>query len=114
MRNRSRVAWLSVTMLLTIVAVADPASAANSSWQEVGETLGKAGTELPGGIYRVGLPRTDLKVNLDGVQLKPSLALGSWLAFQDMGGTATVMGDLVLTESEISPVLAKLTEGGVK
>jgi hypothetical protein len=80
----------------------------------VGETLGKPGNELPGGIYRIGLPRTDLKVTLDGVQLKPSLALGSWLAFQQMGGNATVMGDLVLTESEVTPVLTKLTAGGIK
>jgi hypothetical protein len=80
----------------------------------VGEALGKTGTEMPGGVYRVGLPRTDLKVSLDGVLLKPSLALGSWLAFQPMEGKAIVMGDLVLTESEITPVLTKLTEGGIK
>ena len=90
------------------------ASAEEANWQRVGEALGKTGSELPGGVYRIGLPRTDLKVTLDGVQLKPSLALGSWLAFQEMGGTATVMGDLVLTETEITSVLTKLTEGGIK
>jgi hypothetical protein len=114
MTNPSPLAWASVTVFLAFIAAANHAGAANSGWQEVGEALGKAGTELPGGIYRVALPRTDLKVSLDGVQLKPSLALGSWLAFQDMGGKATVMGDLVLTESEITPVLTKLTEGGIK
>ena len=93
-----------------------PASSAETpNWEKVGEALGKTGTEMPGGVYRVGLPRTDLKVALDGVQLKPSLALGSWLAFQDMGGgKAMVMGDLVLTESEVTPVLSKLTEGGIQ
>src|SRR5262245_34361205 len=104
--------------LLTALAVGlstpGPASAETSSWDKVGEALGKTGTEMPGGVYRVGLPRTDLKVTLDGVQLKPSLALGSWLAFHEMNGKATVMGDLVLTETEITPVLTKLTEGGIK
>lgn len=101
-------------LALAAVALLNPATAGNPGWQKVGEALGKSGSELPGGIYRIGLPRTDLKVTLDGIQLKPSLALGSWLAFQQMGDKATVMGDLVLTDSEITPVLAKLTEGGIK
>jgi hypothetical protein len=96
------------------VSAAGTASAETTDWQKVGQALGKTGTEMPGGVYRIGLPRTDLKVTLDGVQLKPSLALGSWLAFQEVGGKATVMGDLVLTETEITPVLTKLTEGGIK
>ena len=53
---------------------------------------------MPGGVYRVGLPRGDLKVTLDGVELKPALALGSWLAFLKTGGQAIVMGDLVRSE----------------
>ena len=65
---------------------------------------------MPGGIYRVGLPRSDLTVTLDGITLKPSLALGSWLAFAPMGNKAVVMGDLVLTEEEVSPVMKKLAE----
>jgi hypothetical protein len=61
----------------------------------------------------VGLPRSDLKVTLDGVEIKPALALGSWLAFQKTGDQAMVMGDLVLTADEVSPVMNKLVEGGV-
>ena len=107
-----RAAFLAV--LAVASATAGSAFAEDPNWKAVGEALGKTGTEMPGGVYRVGLPRTDLKVSLDGVQLKPSLALGSWLAFQPMAGKAIVMGDLVLTESEITPVLTKLTEGGIK
>jgi Domain of Unknown Function (DUF1259) len=104
---------LAAIVLAALAVGSGSASAEGPNWQKVGEVLGP-GTELPGGVYRVGLPRSDLKVTLDGVQLKPSLALGSWLAFQEMGGKATVMGDLVLTETEITPVLTKLTEGGIK
>jgi biotin operon repressor len=88
--------------------------AAESDWNKVADALGKAGTETPSGVYRVGLPRTDLHVTLDGVELKPTLALGSWLAFEPMGGDAMVMGDLVLTEAEIEPVMKKLAEGGIE
>ena len=65
----------------------------------------KDGTEQAGGIYRIGLPRSDLKVTLDGVTLNPGFALGGWLAFEPMEEKALVMGDLVLLESEISPVM---------
>lgn len=107
-----RAAFLAVLAVASVTA--GSAFAEGPNWKAVGEALGKTGTEMPGGVYRVGLPRTDLKVSLDGVLLKPSLALGSWLAFQPIGGKAMVMGDLVLTESEITPVLTKLTEGGIK
>ena len=67
-----------------------------------------------GGVYRVGLPRTDIKATLDGVELKPGFALGGWLAFEKMGDNAMVMGDLVLTEDEVNPVMAKLLAGGIQ
>jgi len=91
------------------------AFAADDGWQtQVGEALGKTGSAAAGGIYRVGLPRTDLKVTLDGVELKPGFALGGWLAFEKMGEQGMVMGDLVLTENEVNPVMTKLAAGGIE
>jgi hypothetical protein len=91
------------------------AFAADDGWQaEVGKALGKTGAKMPGGIYRVGLPRTDLKVTLDGVVLKPGFALGGWLAFKKMGEQGMVMGDLVLTMDEVAPVMTKLAAGGIE
>lgn len=90
------------------------ASAADDNWARVGEALGKTGTEMPGGVYKVGLPRSDLKVTLDGVDIKPGFALGSWLAFEKMGTESMVMGDLVLTSEEVNPVMAKLLAGGIE
>jgi hypothetical protein len=91
------------------------AVAADDGWQaQVGEALGKAGSATPSGIYRVGLPRTDLKVTLDGVELKAGFALGSWLAFEKMDDQGMVMGDLVLTMDEVAPVMTKLAAGGIE
>jgi hypothetical protein len=91
-----------------------PQSFAAEGWQQqVATGLGKQGSEMPGGVYRVGLPRTDLKVTLDGVEIKPGLALGSWLAFRAHGSEVMVMGDLVLTDEEVNPVMKRLGEGGI-
>jgi len=102
------------TVAAFTLAISGPVVAAEPWQQEIASGLGKPGTEMPGGVYRVPLPRTDLKVMLDGVELKPAFALGSWLAFQSMGSEVMVMGDLVLTEDEINPVLKSLEAGGVE
>jgi biotin operon repressor len=110
--------WRSISgtgsLALTFLVLAlTPCLAAEPAWDKVGQALGKSGTLQPGGIYRVALPRTDLKVSLDGVRLKPGFALGSWLAFEPTGDKAMVMGDLVLTEDEVNPVMKKLQAGGI-
>lgn len=101
---------------------AKPAAAASASatsfapidWAQVARALGKPGAMQPGNVYKVGMPRSDLKISVGGVALKPALALGSWVAFKQTGDTkAMVMGDLVLTEDEVMPVLTKLLEGGI-
>jgi len=94
--------------------LATPALAAEPDWNQVGQALGKSGGVQAGGVYRVGFPRTDLKVSLDGVALRPGFALGGWVAFQPVGAEAMVMGDLVLTQDEVAPVMRKLEEGGVE
>ena len=101
--------------LVAVLAAAPGLAVAADDWQvRVGAALGKTGATAPGGIYRVGLPRTDLKVTLDGVELKAGFALGSWLAFEKMGDQGMVMGDLVLTMDEVAPVMTKLAAGGIE
>lgn len=85
-----------------------------ADWKPVEQALGKAGSMQPGDVYKVSFPRSDLKVTVAGVELKPALALGTWVAFKRMGEMTVVMGDLVLTESEVTPVLSKLQQGGVE
>ena len=81
----------------------------------VAEALGRAGAAQPGGVTRFSFPRTDLTVVADGVTLKPALALGSWVAFKAMSPRMTeAMGDLVLLEDEVGPVMRALQAGGVE
>jgi len=103
---------LAVT-LATGFLVSGAANAQEDWQQQVAQALGKAGS-TSGNVYRVGLPRTDIKATVDGVELKPGFALGSWLAFEKMGDNGMVMGDLVLTEEEVNPVMAKLIAGGLQ
>jgi hypothetical protein len=94
--------------------LAATAQAADPDWAAIGKALGKEGTVQPNGVYRIGLPRSDLKVTLDGVSLKPAFALGGWLAFEPAGAGALVMGDLVLLESEVNPVMQRLEQFGIE
>ncbi len=87
---------------------------AATDWKPVEQALGKAGSMQPGDVYKVSLPRSDLQVTVCSVQVKAPLALGSWVAFKKTGAMTMVMGDLVLTEDEVMPVLTKLLEGGVE
>src|SRR5262252_1435879 len=82
-------------------------------WAKIDGILGRTGA-VGGSVHRWGFPRSDLQVTLDGVTIRPSLALGGWIAFQPMGNMAMAMGDLVLLQSEVNPVMAKLIEGGVE
>jgi hypothetical protein len=89
------------------------AHAQEVDWQKVDETLGRK-PAVSGDVHRYGFPRTDLSVTLDGVPIKPSLALGGWIAFKPVHGDAMVMGDLVLLETEINPVMARMIAGGLE
>jgi len=86
---------------------------AAADWPSLDDALGRSGTVQPGDVHRYSFPRSDLAVTLDGVRIKPALALGSWLAFRDVGDHSEVMGDLVLTQQEVNPVLSRLLEGGL-
>jgi hypothetical protein len=89
-------------------------SGASGNWKAVEDAMGRSGQAQPGDVMRFAMPRKDLHVALNGVEIKPALALGSWAAFKRDGSSAMVMGDLVLTEDEVQPVMTKLQEGGIQ
>jgi hypothetical protein len=104
---------LPLLFALVVVISGSAATAQNIDWQKVDAAMGRKAA-VTGDVHRYGFPRTDLSVTLDGVTIKPSLALGGWVAFKPVHDGAMVMGDLVLLETEINPVMTKLIEGGVE
>jgi hypothetical protein len=105
---------VAALMMAAIVAPHATANAKDVDWTKVAEAFGKEGTASVGDVYRISLPRSDLKVTLDGIELKPGFALGGWLAFEPVGQQVMVMGDLVLLEGEVNPVMEKLLQSGLE
>lgn len=105
---------ISTAIVLLLALTHSQAQVNTVDWKPVEQALGKAGSMQPGDVYKVSLPRSDLKITVAGVELKPALALGTWVAFKRMGELTVVMGDLVLAENEVTPVLSKLQQGGVE
>jgi hypothetical protein len=96
------------------VAQAGGAAPASGDWKAVESAMGRSGQQQPGDVMKFAMPRKDLHVTLGGLTIKPALALGSWAAFKQSTDGAMVMGDLVLTEDEVQPVMSKLQEGGIQ
>jgi hypothetical protein len=96
-----------------ILSSTTAAFAQDIDWQKVDEAFGRKAAVVSGDVHRYGFPRTDLTVTLDGVTIKPALALGGWVAFKPMGSEVMAMGDLVLLDTEIKPVITKLIENGL-
>jgi hypothetical protein len=102
-------AMISICVALSVSAV----NAQEIDWQKVDDAFGRK-PAVSGDVHRYGFPRSDLAVTLDGVMIKPALALGGWVALKPAHGGAMVMGDLVLLEGEVNPVMLKLIEGGLE
>jgi hypothetical protein len=111
--------FLLVLLLSTLTLWAQSHKSAKApaatDWKDVDAAMGRAGQDQPDGTHKYALPRKDMNVTVDGVQIKAGLALGSWVAFKATSqGNATAMGDLVLAEDEVGPVMAELQSGGIE
>lgn len=105
----------ATVLVLTALAAAMAVPArAEIDWSRVDQTMGRPALVQPDGVHRYGFPRSDLRVTVDGVAIRPVFALGTWLAFAPMGDDAVVMGDLVLTQSEVNPVMTRLAASGIQ
>lgn len=95
-------------------ARATPVPARDVDWKAVEQAMGRTGAMQPGDVYRFSMPRSDLTVTVHGVRILPTLALGSWIAFKATSDGVMAMGDLVLEESEVAPVMSRLQEAGIE
>lgn len=104
----------TITAVVSVAASTQARAQGSTDWTAADHALGRAGAAQPGGVHKYSFPRGDLTVTVNGVQLRPALALGTWIAFKRTGdGKTMAMGDLVLTGNEVAPVMAKLQQGGV-
>ena len=113
MKQRSRPAMIGI-LLLWGMAAAAPGQQPGTEWKTVEAAMGRSGQVQSRDVIRFGMPRRDLHVMVGGVAVKAGLALGSWAAFKRAGDSAMVMGDLVLAEEEVQPVMKKLQEEGIE
>ena len=65
-------------------------------------------------VFKITYPRTDLDVNVAGVKLSPAQGLTAWVAFTPMGSHVAVMGDLVLAEDQVNPVMSAALDYGLE
>ena len=108
-----------VLPLAAVLIAAATTELVSQDWRAVDAAIGRPGVDQPGGVRRYNFPRPDLRVVAAGVQVKPTLALGGWAAFKRVpgaihGDVAMMMGDLVLTEAELAPVILRLQQGGIE
>src|SRR5215211_743853 len=90
------------------------AKAATVDWKAVEAAMGRTSVSQPGDVHRFNMPRSDLTVTLDGIKLKPAFALGSWVSFKAVSDGVIAMGDLVLRDIELAPVMTRLQESGIE
>jgi hypothetical protein len=102
-----------VLAICTMTLAGTIANAQEIDWKKVDEALGRTAVVVSGDVRRYGFARSDLQVTLDGVTIRPALALGGWVAFKPAHGGAMIMGDLVLLETEINPVMLLIDNGQV-
>jgi hypothetical protein len=108
---------MATSMALVIVsggsaAIGAPARQADVDWNAVQDAVGRPGTMMNGGVFRIGIPRTDLKVTVNQVPVQAGFALGSYAAFKQYDDGAMVMGDLVLLDEEVNLVMQGLFDQG--
>ena len=105
---------LLFVLLAITVAVGQVTAQQKTNWKTVDDAMGRPGQDQPSGDHKYAMPRSDLKVTANGVPIKAGFALGSWADFSNMAGHTDVMGDLVLTEDEVGPVMQKLIDSGIE
>src|SRR5215467_13254491 len=109
MKPKSVALTLVFFVLLVLPSITSAVPPPEGGWEAVDKVFGQPGKDLPGDVHRFGWPRADLHVTVGGVPVQPGLALGAWAAFKrtGQGDDAITMGDLVLLESELEPVLGE-------
>jgi hypothetical protein len=105
---------LNLVFIFAMMSIVSGTNAQEIDWKKVDEAVGRSPAVVAGDVHRYGFPRSDLTVTVDGVTIRPALALGGWAAFKPAHGGAMLMGDLVLLDTEVAPVMTKLVQNGIE
>lgn len=100
------------TLLVGATPQARPAKLDTARVEQLTGAKGKA--DRATGVFKVSAPRSDLAVTVGGVKLTPPSGLTSWAAFQSAGSGVMVMGDMVLTEEQVNPVMSVALDNGLE
>lgn len=93
--------------IISLLLIANSGFAQQNDWSDVEKVFGKKGN-VQDNVFKITFPRSDLKVKVGDFDVAPGLAFTSWIGFMKMGNQAMMMGDLVLLDKEVAPVISKL------
>jgi len=105
----------AVTLVTVLLAAAPHMRAATLDTSRIEQLAGAKGRlDRAAGVFKVSVPRTDLALAVGGVKLTPPSGLTSWAAFEATGSEVMVMGDMVLTEDQVNPVMSVALDNGLE
>jgi hypothetical protein len=106
--------WMAIAMLVASFGTTQAqAQEMPAEYKAVLQTLGKQG-DFKANVLKVNVPRSDLSVTVAGVKTPTPFGFGGWVALtKGDGGHEVLMGDLVLTEDEVNPVMSALLDNGI-
>ena len=105
---------LALSLLLIFSAARSYSFACEFSVEKIAEIMQVKATTTPDGVVRVGWPRKDVKVLVDGLAMRPFMGLGTWAAFQKTEDGAMVMGDTVVFQDEVNPAMDAAFANGLE
>src|SRR5436190_3837247 len=111
---RTLIGVLASLSMSTLAYAQVPAAAPPmpAEYATVLQTLGRPG-DFKDNVLKINIPRSDLKVVVEGVATPTPFGFGGWVAMTKGQGMEVLMGDLVLTESEVNPVMSALLDSGI-
>jgi hypothetical protein len=102
-----------LSVIISLLLIATSCFAQQNDWSDVEKVFGKKGN-VQNNIFKITFPRSDLKVKVGDFAVAPGLAFTSWIGFMKMGNMTTMMGDLVVLDTEVPSVISKLVSEGLQ
>jgi hypothetical protein len=107
--------WLAAVAFFAALPFAVVSAESGLDTARIEQLTGLKGTlNQKEGVFKVNFPRKDIQATVAGVRMIPDMGLGAWAAFTRAGDNAMVMGDIVLLENEVNPVMSAALNNGLE